>query len=101
MPALGDAAGAGDAARVGKLLTAGADVDEADERSWTALMDALALIKDNAPVARLLIEAGADLEKANKWGKTALVIACRARRYECIRLLLEAGAVPDNNVARR
>ena len=40
MPALGDVAVTGDAARARGLLAAGVDVDEVDENGWTALMRA-------------------------------------------------------------
>ena len=92
---LGDAAAAGDAARVRALLAVGVDVDEADERGWTALT--AASFDGPAPVVRQLIEAGADLEKADEEEETALELACGEQSYECIRLLLKAGAAVDKD----
>ena len=63
MPALVDVAVTGDAACVGEMLAAGVDVDEANEHGDTALIEAGRY--DGALVVRLLIEAGADLEKAD------------------------------------
>ena len=46
-------------------------------------------------VVRLLCEAGADKDKANQDGDTALMIASADGRLEVARLLREAGADKD------
>jgi len=47
---------------------------------------------DDLVAARRLVEAGADVKAANRYGVTALSLACRNGNAEMIRLLLEAGA---------
>ena len=91
--ALEDAAHSGDAARVGELLAAGADVDETDEYGRTALM--LASRKVHAPVTRQLIEVAADLEKTGGDGWTALMWPRYREHAPVVRLLIEAGADLD------
>jgi ankyrin repeat protein len=41
---------------------------------------------------RLAIQYGADLERPNDWGETALGYACAWGQFEAVRLLVEAGA---------
>ena len=92
--ALASAAWKGDAERARELLAASADVDETDHNGETALMYACVSdhLNDHAPIIRLLIEAGADLEKASNAGVTPLKRASIKRRDACIRLLIDEGA---------
>ena len=48
--------------------------------------------KGYADIARLLIEAGADLNRTNGNGGTALMFATLFGRNEIVKILLEAGA---------
>ncbi len=47
---------------------------------------------DDLEAARRLVEAGADVKEANRYGVTALPLACRNGNAEMIGLLLKAGA---------
>jgi len=58
---------------VKSLLTAGFDVNVADTDGITPLM--ASAMNGNPAIARLLIDAGADLSLRNKWGLTAHAIA--------------------------
>ena len=46
-------------------------------------------------IARLLLEAGADKDKQDREGDTALMFAAESGHAEIVRLLLEAGAHKD------
>jgi ankyrin repeat protein len=71
------------------LLAAGADVNQCGlgdvPLTW-------AVDWGNIAVARVLIEAGADLQLLNHHGETALAHACEYGDTEIVRLLLDAGA---------
>ena len=68
----------GNTARVRALLAEGADVHEVDENGNTALMWACSY--SHAPVVRLLIEAGADLESQLRWPHRSRDGVCGARQ---------------------
>jgi hypothetical protein len=91
--ALLDAARAGDAARVRRLIGSGARLEARDERGLTPLMRAAA--SASAEAVRALIGAGAEVDAARPSGGTALHEATAAGRPAAARLLLEAGAAPD------
>lgn len=59
----------------------------------TALM--VASVAGSIEAARALIEAGADVRRADASGETSLHMACRSRREELVKLLLDAGADPN------
>ena len=46
-------------------------------------------------IVRLLLDAGANVDAANKHGDTALILAACNGRMEIVRLLLDAGANVD------
>lgn len=73
------------------LLEAGLDIDHVNNLGWTALLEAV-ILGDGGPVyqeiARLLVEAGANLAIADRDGVTPLEHA-RARGYEEIAAMLE------------
>ena len=51
-----------------------------------------AAVNGREAVVRLLLEAGADKEAKNNYGRTPLIIAAQKGREAVVRLLLEAGA---------
>jgi ankyrin repeat protein len=52
---------------------------------------------DDLATARLLIRAGADATRADRYGVTPLYLACANGNAEMIRLLLEVGADPNQS----
>ena len=77
--------------RCASFLKAGADRDQADGDGRTPLF--IAAREGHHVVVRLLLEAGADKDKAsNKDGSTPLFMAAQANRREVVRLLLAADA---------
>jgi ankyrin repeat protein len=77
------------------FLALGVDPNEPEEDGTTPLMRAIFLQMPNT--AQLLIDAGADVKKANSYGVTALYVAARAGDSAATRMLLAAGA--DANAA--
>lgn len=80
-----------DARLVAVLLAAGARVDCRDRSLWTPLMRAAAFDKKGACV-KALINAGADVNAQNDYGRTALIEAASGGKEACVKALLEAGA---------
>ena len=77
------------------FLALGVDPNEPEPDGTTPLMRA---VHGQMPeTAQLLIDAGADVKKANSYGVTALYIAARAGDSVATRMLLAAGA--DANAA--
>ncbi|HET7293329.1 MAG TPA: ankyrin repeat domain-containing protein [Vicinamibacteria bacterium] len=89
-----DAARAGDAVRVRRLIETGARVEVRDEHGFTPLMRAAG--SASAESVRLLIRAGAEVNAALHSGWTALMEATANGRLDSARLLLEAGARPND-----
>lgn len=87
---LHDAAVAGDAAEVRRLLDAGADPNS--EGVGTPLY--FAAQRGHEEVVALLVEGGADVNAVTRFG-TALQIAARGNRTSIVRILLQAGADPN------
>ena len=77
------------------FLALGVDPNEPEPDGTTPLMRAVHGQMPNT--ARLLIDAGADVRKANSYGVTALYIAARAGDGVATKMLLSAGA--DANAA--
>jgi ankyrin repeat protein len=89
------AAHLGHAGIVRQLIAAGAPLDHVNNLHWTALIEAIVL-GDGGPrhteTLRLLVEAGASLQLADRSGSTPLQLA-RSRGYRAMtELLLKAGA---------
>ena len=81
------------------LIKAGADVNAQTTRAITALHEVAS--HGYAKSMKLLLAAGADVNKRRSdTGATPLMVSARQRPYECVDLLLEAGAdvnAIDNN----
>ena len=93
---LADAAMQGDRATVQSLLAGNADVNAAQGDGTTALH--WAAYRDDLEMARMLVEAGADLNARTRVGElTALFLAARNGNAAMLYLLLEAG--DDANAA--
>ena len=76
------------------LLAAGADPNLAETNNlWTPLMASSRYAQPE--IARQLLAAGADLERRNRYGATALLLAASGTSTETIDLLLDAGARAD------
>ena len=87
-----DAAMAGDAGAVGALIAGGADVNEAQGDGMTALH--WAAFRDDIELARVLIEAKADVGASTRIGHIRpLSMAASNGSARMIDLLVEAGAV--------
>jgi len=77
------------------LLERGANVNEVDERNWSALH--FAAQNYDPLAAKILIEAGADLNSSDNYGNTIISTAVlnSAGRGEVITLLINYGADAD------
>ena len=80
---------------VRQLIAAGAPLDHVNNLHWTALIESIVL-GDGGPrhvaTLRALVDAGADLQRADRDGRTPLQLA-RARGYgSMIEILEQAGA---------
>jgi hypothetical protein len=89
------AADLGHAEIVRTLIRAGAPLDHINNLGWTALIESIVL-GDGGPrrieTLRALVEAGANVDLADRDGRTPLSLA-RARGYDAMtRLLQQAGA---------
>src|SRR5688572_6969426 len=83
------------ATAIENFLALGVDPNESEPDGTTPLMRAVHGQMPNT--AQQLIDAGADVRKANSYGVTALYIAARAGDSAATRMLLAAGA--DANAA--
>ena len=96
MPPLHDAARKGRVSEVVALLAGGADVDAENDHSstrWTALH--IASHGGHADVVRVLVDAGADVDKMDTDGWTPLYLAARHEDAAALKMLLAAGADPN------
>lgn len=89
------AAHLGHAGVVRQLIAAGAPLDHVNNLHWTALIESIVL-GDGGPrhqaTLKALVEAGANLQLADREGRTPLQLA-RARGYtEMVKMLERAGA---------
>ncbi|HMA12749.1 MAG TPA: ankyrin repeat domain-containing protein [Steroidobacteraceae bacterium] len=91
--ALLQAAYEGDAARVARLIKAGAPVNEANVFGATPMGEAAR--RGDTAVLKVLLEAGADPESPNAEGQTALMSVARTGNVEAAKLLLKHGAKID------
>lgn len=80
---------------VDTLITAGAPLDHVNNLGWTALIEAIVLGDGgnrHIAVLMLLIDAGANVNLADRAGKTPLTLAKMRGYTEMVRLLEQAGA---------
>jgi ankyrin repeat protein len=77
-----------------KLLNNGANVNQADEDGWTALMQASIL--GRAEIVKFLLAKGANVNKASKKGVTPLYHATVFNHPEVVKLLLAAPGIDVN-----
>ncbi|HEY7339111.1 MAG TPA: ankyrin repeat domain-containing protein [Bryobacteraceae bacterium] len=96
-PELIGAVKSGDRTQVAALLQQHVNVNAAEGDGTTALMWAVraTFTKDDSGIADLLIGAGADVRVANRYGVTALYLACQNGNAPLIQKLLKAGADPN------
>lgn len=83
---------AGDAQRVLSALKRGVDPDALDKRSWTPLIHAA--MGNQIEIAKLLIEAGANVNARTQDGSTPLMAAAVMGHASMTRILLDEGADP-------
>jgi hypothetical protein len=82
-----DAVKAGDYSEAGRLIKAGADVNQQDEQGWTPLNFAAG--KGDLSLVRLLVENGADVFKVGRDRRTPSDIALVAGRVPVVKYLRE------------
>ena len=87
----------GTEAEVEKLLSAGANLEEADPNGRTPLR--LAVMGNDLPLVKALIDAKASLDTQDFTGETPLMSAVRHGNVKLVTLLLEKGA--DSNLATK
>ena len=93
--ALIPAAERGHVETVRTLIAAGVEVDHVNNLGWTALLEAV-ILGNGGPAHRrivaLLVEAGADVDLADRDGVTPLAHALGRGYEEIAQVLVEAGA---------
>jgi ankyrin repeat protein len=89
-PELSDSASRGDIARVQKLVSRGANINETDSAGQTPLMHAIS--KKQTKTAIALVNMGANINLRDKNGNTALSHAISDGNRELVVFLLEKGA---------
>ena len=77
------------------MVEAGMPVDITDGYGWTALITAAAAINNRTDVVRCLLDKGADVNKQNRRGWTALHWASLNNHTDVMRMLLQHGARKD------
>ena len=75
------------------MIGRGADPNVGDDRGETPLLIASRLGWNDG--VGLLLSHGALVDRANRLGETALMVAVQVRQAATVRVLLESGANPD------
>jgi ankyrin repeat protein len=87
------ALGGGDLDTLNRLLTAGADINAADQHGQTSLM--IAAHDGQTAVVKFLVDGGADLNRTAKHNLSALMLAVLGGHLQIVGLLVAAGADID------
>lgn len=74
------------------LLSKGADPNQPSNEQFHKLPLAIAASRDNADIARALLDAGAEVDKRDNFNKTPLMWASASNAREVARVLIENGA---------
>ena len=78
---------------VNLLLASGADVNAADRLNQTPLIKAAEIPEEmGVPLIHRLLEIGADIERSDKWGCTAVYCAVFHKHPTAVEVLAKAGA---------
>lgn len=85
------AVASGDEEALQQHIAAGSDINAKDPLGGSSPLITAAVF-DKTDMARILIDAGADLDLRNNDGSTALISAAFFGRPEIVRMLLDAGA---------
>ncbi len=91
----------GDPQKVRALIAAGADIHYQAEHGYDALIDAVHgrdVLHDPhlMDLLRLLIDCGVSLKGMSSYGESGVRVLSRIGRFDAVRLLLDAGANPDD-----
>ena len=95
---LADAAESGRYEDLVRLLENDKDAVDVSQPDGTTALH-WAAHRGDAAMIKLLIEAGAEVEKKNYFGITPLFLACQEGSAETVGLLLEAGADPNSTIS--
>lgn len=98
---LHEALALGDPERMAALIDAGADVHYRDEDGYDALIHAAYSGEGRhdprlIALLQLLIDRGVSLTGMSKYGESAVRVLSRVGRFDAVRLLLDAGANPED-----
>jgi len=85
----------GDEARVRQLVADGVDVNEIGDNNLLPLVEAVSTVCGYVGIVRFLLQSGADVNKIDGEGDSALVCALTWENAEFTRILLAAGADPN------
>ena len=90
---------AGNIEEITWLLSFGININVTRDITWelftTPLIDAVSTRRQNIDVVSVLLNAGADPNKANNWGYSPLHIAAAYGNTNAVKLLLDQGANPN------
>jgi ankyrin repeat protein len=80
---------------ISDLITLGANLNWQDEDNYNFTPLHVAANRGKVEIARMLIDAGANLNVQNEWDGTPLLVAIRWDKVEIARMLIDAGADLD------